>query len=78
MRIRSGHIRVDGLVRLKIKRHLLFLAFISQDSADEENEPVGRHSVIQLETLLSTRDGSQHRQPIDTRLDVRGRAVFLC
>ena len=70
-------VRVNRLVRLEVKRHLLFLPFIRQDRTDEEHETVWWYAVVQLETLLGTGDGSKDRQAIDTRLDVRGSPVLL-
>ena len=54
------HSRVNGLVGLKVERHLLFLALVGQNRADKEHQTVGRHTVVELEPLLCTRDGCEH------------------
>jgi hypothetical protein len=64
-------------VRFEIERDFLFFSFVCEDGSDEEDETVGGHSVVQLQTLLGRGDGSEHGQTIDTRLDVGRRAVFL-
>lgn len=73
----ESDVRVDRLVRLEVKRHLLFLPFIRQDRTDEEHETVWWYTVVQLETLLGTGDGGEHRQPVHSRLDVGSGTVFL-
>ncbi len=75
--LESGSVRVDRLVRFKVERDFLFLSFVCKDGTDEEHETVRWDSIVKLETLLGTRNSSKHGQSIDTRLDVRGRSVFL-
>lgn len=70
-------VRVDGLVRLKIKRNFLFLAFVSEDRADEEHEAVGGHSVVELEPLLGAGDGCQDGETVDSGFNVGCCTVFL-
>lgn len=69
--------RIDRLVRLEIEGHLLLLALVGQDGPDEQHETIGRDTVVKFETLLGTRDGSQYRLPVHTRLDVRCSTVLL-
>ena len=71
------HIRVNWLVGLKIERYFLFLAFICKDSPHEQNEAVWRYAVVQLQPLLGAGDGSEHRETIDTRFNVRRSTVLL-
>jgi hypothetical protein len=65
-------------VRFKIERDLLFLAFVREDRPYEQDESIWRDTIVQLETLLCARDRRQHRQTIDTGLDVGRSAVLLC
>jgi hypothetical protein len=44
----------------------------------EDDEPIWRHSIVQLETLLRRCDGAKDRESVDTGLDVGGSAVFFC
>ena len=69
--------RIDWFMGFKIEGNLLFLALVSQDSPDKQDKPVWWHTVVELQSLLSTSDRSQHRLPIDSRLDVRGGTVLL-
>ena len=70
-------VRIDRLVRLEIEGNFLFLAFVREDRADEENEAIRWYTVIKLQALLSTCDRCKHRQPVDARLDVGCGTVFL-
>ena len=45
---------------LEIERDLLLLAFVRQDRAYEKHETIGRDTIVQLETLLGGRNGSEH------------------
>ena len=62
---------------LKVERDLLFLAFIREDRTYKEHETIRRHTIVELETLLGRCDGSQDRETVDTRFDVRRRPVLL-
>ena len=62
---------------LKIERDLLLLAFVRQDRADKKHETIGRDTIVQLETLLSGRNGGEHGETIDPGFDVGGRSVLL-
>jgi hypothetical protein len=41
-----GYTRIDRLVWLKIEGDFLFLAFVGEDSPDEQHEAVGWYSVV--------------------------------
>lgn len=69
--------RIDGLVWLKVKRNFSLLSFVGQDGSYEKDKPVGWDAIVEFETLLGGCDCCKHGQPVDTRLDVGGRAVFL-
>lgn len=70
--------RIDWFVRFEVKGNLLLLAFIRKDRAYKENQAVRGHTVVKLETLLSTGDSSEHGESVHTRLDVGGRTILLC
>ena len=42
------NVRINGLMRLEIEGDLLFLAFVRENRADEENETVWWYSVVEL------------------------------
>ena len=69
--------RIDGLVRLKIERNLSLLSFVGQDSTYEKYQPIGWNAIVEFKTLLGGCDRGKYGQPVDTRLDVGGRAIFL-
>mmetsp|Transcript_49516 Transcript_49516/g.138648 ORF Transcript_49516/g.138648 Transcript_49516/m.138648 type:complete len:245 (+) Transcript_49516:661-1395(+) len=71
------HGRVDRLERLEVDRHFFFLAILGLHLAAIEDEPIGRRTVVALQTLLRRRDGGQHRKPVHARLDARRRARLL-
>lgn len=71
------YVRVDGLVWLKVERHFLFLAFVREDRADEQHQAIRGNSIVQFETLLSTRDSGQDRETVNAGFDVGGSSVFL-
>ena len=70
-------IRVDRLVGLEVERDLLLLPFVRQDGSNKKHETIRRHPVVQLETLLRRGDGREHRETVDTGLDVGRSTVFL-
>mmetsp|Transcript_49517 Transcript_49517/g.138652 ORF Transcript_49517/g.138652 Transcript_49517/m.138652 type:complete len:245 (+) Transcript_49517:661-1395(+) len=71
------HCCVDRLERLEVDRHFFFLAILGLHLAAIEDEPIGRRTVVALQTLLRRRDGGQHRKPVHARLDARRRARLL-
>jgi len=71
------NLRVDGLVRFEIERHLLFFALVCENGPDEQDEAIGRNSVVELQPLLSTCDCGKHRESINARLDVGCGSVLL-
>ncbi|KAI3478310.1 hypothetical protein L1887_59786 [Cichorium endivia] len=68
---------VDGLEGLEGEVDLLLLALVCEDGAAVNHETVVGDAIVQLETLLCGGDGGEHRQTVDTRLDVGGCAVLL-
>lgn len=62
---------------LEVKRDFSFLSFVGQDGPYEKDKPVGRNAIVEFETLLSGCNCRKYGQPVDTRFDVGGRAVFL-
>ena len=62
---------------LKVEGHFLLLTFVRQDRPDEQHESIWGYTVVQLETLLGRRDGGEHRETINTGLDVGCRTVLL-
>lgn len=69
--------RVDGLERFKVNVDFALFALVGEDLAHEQHEAVGRAPGVQLQALLSRRDGAKHGQAVDAGLDVGRRAVLI-
>ena len=66
MALRWSDVRVDGSVGLKVEVDLLLLSLVGEDGSDVEDETVGRHSVVQLETRLGgTGTTSPFQRPLE-------------
>ena len=75
----QGYIRVDGLMRPRVKGDILFLTFAGEDGAngaDEEDEAVGRDTVVEHEELLGGGDGGEDGD-CESVLDVGRCAILL-
>lgn len=68
---------VDGLEGLKVNVDLSFLAFLGQDFTTVNHQSIGRHFVVELETVLGRSNGGQDGLSVDTRLDVRSGTLHL-
>jgi hypothetical protein len=55
---------VDRFERFKIKVDFLLLSLVGENGAAVDDETVRRSSVVELETLLGGRDGSQDGQSV--------------
>ena len=71
------HGSIDRFEGLKINGQFLLLVVLGKNFATKNDETIWRSPVVLLESLLGGSDGGQHWQTIDTRLDARGRAIFL-
>ena len=66
---------VDRLEGFEVNVDALLLAFVGNDRAAVDDQPVLGTLVVQLETLLRRGDGAQNRQTVHARLDVGRSAV---
>ena len=61
----------------KVEGDLLFLAFVRQDCADEQDQTIWWNTIVQFQPLLGACDRGQHRQSVDPGLDVGRSTEFL-
>lgn len=72
----SAHVRINRLMRFKIKRNLLLLPLIRQYRPHEQDQPIRWYPIVELESLLSGSDGGEDGESVDSGFDVRGGTVF--
>jgi hypothetical protein len=73
----TSDVRVDGFVRFKVKRNLFLFSLVGEDSSHEQDETIGRDSIVKFETLLSAGNGCQYGKTIYSGLDVGRSPVLL-
>lgn len=70
-------LRVNGLVRLEVERDLFLFTLVGEDSANEQDKPIGRDTIIEFESLLGARNSGEYGEAVNTGLDVGSRPEFL-
>lgn len=68
---------VDGLERFEVDVNLALLSFRGDNFTTVHDQSIGRDLVVELQTLLSRRNGRQHGESVHSRFNVGG-GTLLC